>query len=178
MREILLIYSTVDGHTFKVTQTIADALQKAGCKITISDISDAKNLPLADFDMIVIGAAIRYGKHRPTVAQFVQAHRALLEEKPNAFFSVNLIARKIEKQTPDGNPYVRKFLKQTGWQPKLIAIFAGKLNYPQYPWFDRMMIRFIMKMTGGPTDPSTVQEFTDWDKVAAFAEQIASHGKR
>ena len=30
------------------------------------------------------------------------------------------------------------------------------------------MIRFIMLLTGGPTDPATVVEFTDWQRVEAF----------
>jgi menaquinone-dependent protoporphyrinogen oxidase len=36
------------------------------------------------------------------------------------------------------------------------------------------MIRFIMWMTKGPTDPSTVVEFTDWDRVDAFGERLAA----
>jgi menaquinone-dependent protoporphyrinogen oxidase len=35
------------------------------------------------------------------------------------------------------------------------------------------MIRFIMLVTGGPTDPTSVVEYTQWDKVDAFAGQIA-----
>jgi menaquinone-dependent protoporphyrinogen oxidase len=30
-----------------------------------------------------------------------------------------------------------------------------------------------MWMTGGPTDPKAVVEFTDWGKVEAFGELIA-----
>jgi menaquinone-dependent protoporphyrinogen oxidase len=35
------------------------------------------------------------------------------------------------------------------------------------------MIRLIMWMTKGPTDPQTTIEFTDWDKVDAFGHKIA-----
>jgi menaquinone-dependent protoporphyrinogen oxidase len=35
------------------------------------------------------------------------------------------------------------------------------------------MIRFIMLITDGPTDPSTVIEYTDWGQVEAFAHRIA-----
>jgi menaquinone-dependent protoporphyrinogen oxidase len=37
-----------------------------------------------------------------------------------------------------------------------------------YGFLDRTMIRFIMWMTKGPTDPNTNVEFTDWDQVAKF----------
>jgi menaquinone-dependent protoporphyrinogen oxidase len=35
------------------------------------------------------------------------------------------------------------------------------------------MIRLIMLMTKGPTDPATVIEFTDWTKVEAFGRVIS-----
>jgi len=36
------------------------------------------------------------------------------------------------------------------------------------------MIRLIMWMTKGPTDPTSTIEFTDWDKVDEFGRKIAS----
>jgi menaquinone-dependent protoporphyrinogen oxidase len=35
------------------------------------------------------------------------------------------------------------------------------------------MIRFIMWMTKGPTDPNTITEFTDWNKVEEFGQMVA-----
>jgi menaquinone-dependent protoporphyrinogen oxidase len=35
------------------------------------------------------------------------------------------------------------------------------------------MIRFIMWMTKGPTDPKAVVEFTDWSRVEAFGDEVA-----
>ena len=53
-------------------------------------------------------------------------------------------------------------------------MFAGKLDYPRYGFFDRQMIRFIMLMTKGPTDPAAVVEFTDWQRVEAFARDVCA----
>jgi menaquinone-dependent protoporphyrinogen IX oxidase len=41
-------------------------------------------------------------------------------------------------------------------------VFAGALRYPRYRWYDRFMIRLIMKMTGGETDTSKEVVYTDW----------------
>ena len=73
---------------------------------------------------------------------------------------------------PDTNPYLRKFLGQIAWKPTYLAVFAGKLDYPRYRPFDRFMIRLIMWMTKGPTDPNAVIEFTDWQQVEAFGRQV------
>jgi menaquinone-dependent protoporphyrinogen oxidase len=36
------------------------------------------------------------------------------------------------------------------------------------------MIRFIMWMTKGPTDPNAVVEFTDWEAVDALGHKIGA----
>jgi menaquinone-dependent protoporphyrinogen oxidase len=66
-------------------------------------------------------------------------NRQLLELKPNAFFSANIVARKPENSDPESNPYLRKFLRQIAWRPGKLAVFAGKLDYPRYGAFDRVI---------------------------------------
>lgn len=171
MAQILIVYSTTDGHTQKVCARIQDALQRQAHAVCLLPVAEAP-ADLSAFDKVVIGAAIRYGKHKPEVFDFVRRHRATLDARPSAFFTVNIVARKPEKNTPATNPYMKKFLLRTGWQPKVLGVFAGKLDYPRYRFIDRLMIRFIMLITDGPTDPATVAEFTDWQTVASFAGQV------
>ena len=172
MKKILIVYSTTDGHTRHISEYLQQILMPLGHTTVVLPLDQADGLDLSAFDTIVIGASIRYGKHQPQVSQFIQRHQSLLERKANAFFSVNIVARKPEKSQPDTNPYLRKFLREISWRPKLAAVFAGKLDYPRYRFFDRLMIRLIMWMTHGPTDPKAVIEFTDWLQVAAFGRQI------
>jgi menaquinone-dependent protoporphyrinogen oxidase len=172
MTNILLIYSTTDGHTRKICQRLQNVIVQRGDNATLHSVTDAEEVDLSSFDKIVIGASIRYGKHRPEVVDFINSNAQTLAAKPNAFFSVNVTARKPDKNTPETNPYMPKFLKQIRWQPKELAVFAGKIDYPRYRPFDRMMIRFIMWITKGPTDPNTVIEFTDWRAVEKFGYVI------
>ena len=58
-------------------------------------------------------------------------------------------------------------------QRKVACYFAGALRYPRYRWYDRFMIRLIMKMTGGETDTRKEVVYTDWSQVASFAREIA-----
>jgi menaquinone-dependent protoporphyrinogen oxidase len=143
-----------------------------GQRVTLVPLEQAAALNLANFERIVIGASIRYGHHPPHVAQFIAKHQTLLESRPSAFFSVNIVARKPNKNTPTTNPYLRKFLQSITWKPQLCAVFAGKLDYPRYGFFDRQMIRLIMLLTKGPTDPEAVVEYTDWVKVDAFGRAV------
>jgi len=174
MSRILLAYSTTDGHTGRICERLRQVIEQQGHSAEALLLGQADALDLAAFDAIVIGASIRYGKHQPQVAQFIARHQALLERKANAFFTVNIVARKPNKNRPDTNPYLLKFLRQISWKPKLLAVFAGKLDYPRYRFFDRLMIRFIMLITDGPTDPKAVIEFTDWSEVEAFGRRLAA----
>lgn len=173
MSNILVAYSTTDGHTPRICERLRQVMTQRGHSVTVTALAQADALDLSGFDQIVIGASIRYGKHKPQVAQFIARHQALLESKSNAFFTVNIVARKPEKNRPETNPYLIKFLRQITWKPKLLGVFAGKLDYPRYSFFDRLMIRFIMLMTNGPTDPKAVIEFTDWQQVEAFGQQLS-----
>ncbi|MDB4244617.1 menaquinone-dependent protoporphyrinogen IX dehydrogenase [Gammaproteobacteria bacterium] len=166
----LIIYSTTDGQTVSIAERIGRVLENS----KVISIADAKTLNLNDFETIVVGASIRYGKHKPEVYKFIKDNLEVLDVKKNAFFSVNVVARKPEKNTPDTNPYMQKFLELSKWSPKNLSVFAGKIDYPQYKFVDKQMIRFIMWMTKGPTDINGTFEFTDWKKVESFAKELKS----
>jgi len=174
--KIVFIYSTIDGHTLEICKRLQEIVEQQGHETTLVELTANSDVDVAPYDRIVIGASIRYGKHRPDVARFIERKTDELESKPSAFFSVNAVARKSDKRAPDTNPYVKKFLRSITWQPALIGIFAGKIDYPQYGFIDKTMIRFIMWITKGPTDPSGTFEFTDWDAVEAFGLEISAAG--
>lgn len=174
MSRILLVYSTTDGHTREICERIRKVVEQQGHALTLSPIERADRIDIGDFDMVVIGASIRYGRHARQVFEFMESRRRLLQTRPNAFFSVNLVARKPEKSQPHTNPYLKKFLRQLSWRPDELAVFAGKIAYPMYGFWDRQIIRLIMLITKGPTDPQAVVDFTDWDQVEAFGRKIGN----
>jgi len=174
MSEILIIYSTTDGHTLEICQRLQRLIEQQGHQVTLTSVDVAPNIQLESFDKIVIGASIRYGKHHKQVYDFIKSNEQILDSKPNAFFSVNVVARKPEKNQPETNPYLQKFLRQITWQPKQLAVFAGKIDYQRYRFRDRQMIRLIMWITKGPTDPETVIEFTDWKQVETFGQLLGN----
>lgn len=173
MARVLLLFSTTDGHTIRICERLKRVLEDHGHHATVVSIDGYSADDLSAFDKIIIGASIRYGRHSPEVFRFIDRHLSSLESKPNAFFSVNIVARKPAKNDPESNPYVRKFLKQTAWRPRQLGVFAGRLDYPKYGILDRFMIRLIMFITKGPTDITMAYEFTDWEKVQAFGALVS-----
>ena len=168
MKKILLTYSTVDGHTKTICEKILSYSKTSQVDILPID----RSINIKDYDTVVIGASIRYGKYRKEIFEFIKENEELLNSKDNAFFSVNVVARKENKNKPETNPYLIKFLNKISWQPKILDVFAGKIDYPKYKFLDKYAIKFIMWITKGPTDTSKVYEFTDWNRVKSFAEKL------
>ena len=167
----LIIYSSTDGHTKTICERITNFSNDKEL-VKIISLNEVSKLEISKFDKIIIGASIRYGKHSKELYKFIRSNKNILDRKSTTFFSVNVVARKSEKNTPETNPYIRKFLKISNWSPKKIAVFAGKVDYPKYGLFDRYIIKFIMFITNGPTDTSKSYEFTDWSKVDNFAREL------
>jgi menaquinone-dependent protoporphyrinogen oxidase len=172
MASILIVYSTTDGHTLTICKRLQRVIEQRTHRVKVVSINDEPCADLKLFDKIVIGASIRYGKHRPQVYDFIKRNEEVLESKPSAFFSVNVVARKPGKNRPETNPYIRQFQRKTSWKPGVLAVFAGKIDYQKYGFWDRHVIRLIMWMTQGPTHPNTVAEFTNWEEVEAFGRRV------
>ena len=174
---IFVLFASHDGQTRRIAETIALGLARRGLPVDLRDLAfdSPSRAELEDAPLVAVAAAIRYGFHLKAADRLLAQHHDLFVRRPPAVVSVNLTARKPGKDTPEGNAYLRKWLKRRRIRPVLAAAIAGKLDYPRYSRLDRFMIRLIMTITGGPTDPAAVVEYTDWDAVDAFAGRIADH---
>ena len=172
-RSVALYYATHDGHTRRIAERLAARLGESGIAAVPHDLVVAPTpADLQAASVVVLVAAVRYGRHLPQAERFLSAYRSLKMAPPLAFASVNLTARKPGKTTAEGNAYLRKSIVRHRLSPALAVAFAGRLDYRRYRWLDRQIIRFIMLLTGGPTNPSTSIEFTSWLAVDEFAAGI------
>lgn len=172
---MLLYYATRDGQARRIAERISSRLAEAGISACLQNLADTAPEPsaLQGDTPVVLVAAVRYGRHLPEADDFLERYSALAAQPPLVLLSVNLTARKPGKSTPEGNAYLRAIIRRRRLQPAIASAIAGRLDYPRYRWFDRQMIRFIMKLTGGPTDPAVQVEFTDWKQVDDLARRIA-----
>ncbi|WP_434357755.1 menaquinone-dependent protoporphyrinogen IX dehydrogenase [Parasalinivibrio latis] len=169
MRRVLMLHSSREGQTVKILRFMEQQLGKEfECELV--SLHDEPKVDISSYDKVIVGASIRYGHLNAKLYNFIRENQKALAQSDNAFFCVNLTARKPGKDIPENSAYIKKFLAKSSWQPKKIAVFAGALFYPRYRLFDRVMIRFIMKITGGETDTSKEVEYTDWGKVRAFCD--------
>lgn len=171
---ILVVYGTTHGHAAKVARRLADRFLALGEE---SVLANADHLPASvnprEFHAVVVGSSVTCGRHQRCVADFVAAHRDVLEERANAFFSVSgSAAGHADGDLAKARAYVDEFVCATGWRPTRTALVAGAIAYARYNPLLRWVIRRIAAKSGAPTDTSRDHEFTDWGAVDRFADAI------
>ena len=168
MIKTLALFSSVDGQTRKICQRIGEHI-KSDHDVTLIDIHGVTSVDLADYEKVILGGSVRYGKHRPDFERFLIEQSISLSTKKTLLFSVNATARKANKCSPSNNPYFIKLKHKTGIHADIEAVFAGKLHLANNSFFDRLMIKLIFKMSGEQIGDSEI-EFTDWDQVDRIAD--------
>jgi menaquinone-dependent protoporphyrinogen oxidase len=170
----LILYATTEGQTARIAERIAQTLRRRGHAAETSPAKEAPpGLEAARYDGVIVGASIHYGRHPAYLRSLVRSHRAALEARPGAFFSVSLSGGGPGAKPKAARRYLEVFLRQTGWQPQQTATFAGALRFSQYGAFKRMLMVVFVGLGGGDTDTSRDYEYTDWDAVERFAESFA-----
>lgn len=171
-KNILIIYDTVDWHTKKIVEFVKKELS-INWKNSISVyLGNEYPSDFTKFDKILIASSIRYGKILPSINKLVQQNYDVLNKMKTGFININLSARKEWKDTPETNIYTKKFFKKSLLKPKIIWVFAGKLDYSLYWFFDTIMIKLIMKITWWPTKTLEAIEYTNWEKLKEFTKKF------
>ena len=81
MQKTIIVYSSVDGHTKEICQKIASQLEH---QVDIVSVDD--NPMVEEYDQIIIGASIRYGKYRQSLFDFIDKNKNTIDTKKKCFF--------------------------------------------------------------------------------------------
>jgi menaquinone-dependent protoporphyrinogen oxidase len=167
---ILILHGSFDGQTRRIAERIAQVIERGRHQVRILPVQEGLvGRDIVWADAVIIGGAIRYGRHQRPLEVAVRENRALLEQKPNAFFSVCMSAAGPNAKPAIAHGYIDAFIQRTGWQPRQVGSFAGALQWSKYNLLIRLMMRIIVGMAGGDTDTSRDHEYTDWAAVERFA---------
>ena len=175
MKPILVLYASTHGHTAKIAARIAEALEHAGAAVDLRR-ADRKHDPSpSGYAAVIAGGSIHAGHHQRELVAWSRRHAASLSTMPSAFFSVSLSAADdTDEARAAARKYVDDFVEETGWTPRRTASFAGALQYLEYDFFTRLLIKMMMHKGGHPTDSSQDYDYTDWDAVRRFGGEVAA----
>ncbi len=167
----MIVYGSTEGHTRRVAEWIATTARNMGREVVLHDASTLEAPLDVDWDAAFVGASVHQGRHQTSVSDFVATHRAALERRPGAFFSVSLSAA-VDDTThqAEARAYVDAFLEETHWQPQATATFAGALRHAEYDYFKHLVLQLLAGQLGQGTVRAQDVDYTDWDAVTRFTQ--------
>jgi menaquinone-dependent protoporphyrinogen oxidase len=186
MKIIAVLYATREGQTRRIAERVAALLRTRGFTVIIHDVAvePPTGFNLACCMGAVVAASIHIGKHEKEMVAFVKEHHAELERMPCTFLSVSLsqagvedpaaTRRRRERATANVSKMIDEFLHRTRWNPAHVHPVAGALLYRRYLLPVRLMMRFIATLVGANTDTTRDHEYTDWQAVDRYANELAA----
>jgi menaquinone-dependent protoporphyrinogen oxidase len=172
MFRFLVIFGSTYGQTERVAQRIVSILRAAGHSVDAYKGDQLPGaLPLDRYDAFVVAASVLMGRHQAYIREFVRRHEDRLNAFPSAFVSVCGAAGGSPQEA---QKYVDAFRRETGWRPRLVRSFTGAVAYTRYAWWFRWYLKLISRRKGLPTDTSRDWDFTEWDEVDRFADELAT----
>ena len=174
MTRVLVLYGTAEGHTEDVVKTMIEAIAAGGHQVDLRAVENAPAEPRG-YSGVVVGSSIHMGQHHKDVVQWAATNHAALTELPSAFFQVSLSSAPAAdpKQRSEATTYVDGFIDKTGWHPDLVGLFGGALLYTRYGFAKRQLLKSIAKKGGLGTNTHRDYDYTDYDAVRHFGDDVA-----
>ena len=174
MARVLIVYSTSEGQTAKISHEMSGWLAAKGHEVEAHRVQDLPNpTNVGGFDAVIAGSSVHQGELDGALAHWASTNLRALGAAHSAFFSVSLSAAGGKKEDhAELRRITDSYLAAIGWKPEQVAFFAGALAYSQYGLVKRFIMQNIARKEGGGTDPSRDYEYTNWESVRHFAEDV------
>jgi menaquinone-dependent protoporphyrinogen oxidase len=170
---VLILFASRHGHTERIAARIAQNLCARSVPAHVQRVGDEAPAP-AGFAGVVIAGSVHAGSHQRELREYVALHRDELNRMTSAFISVSLTAADdTDEARATTGRLISDFIDATGWRPGLSLAVAGALQFEEYDFATRLVMRVIAKQHGADTRHDQV--FTDWEAVDAFAADLAEH---
>ncbi len=163
---VLIVYDSRLGSTAEVAAHIGSVLAEQGASVDVVRIDRVNDL--GQYDHVVIGSAIRYDCWLPEATAFVEANRDALSRVPVAlFFTCLALAGGSAKGERKAAGYAGQLRQLLPDAPDIqIGGFAGVLDPSRGPWWTRVLLRVISRVSGvAPGD------YRDWHAIRTWTHQ-------
>ena len=186
MNKVLIAYESEYGYTTQVANFIKEKLEDRGLEIVIVDVKRSENVevyPLEQYSGIILGLCISVSAFKNLKKTFFK--KDLAQYKDDSHFvavftnSPSYLVMLVEPES-SRDKYVKYMSKKLGFIPDACEEFKPVLDFTAFSPLasdDIKIFKFVSKrklIKGGiEVDLNGVNDFRDWDNIAAFANAFA-----
>lgn len=158
-KSILLAYATRFGSTQEVAETITVTLREARLDVDILPMQEVGTL--ANYDAVVLGAAIYNAKWNQEAHLFLSQHRESLSQLPVAIFTLGPLSPSAAAKRNSRRQLDSELAKYPWLKPVAVEIFAGKYDpsKPDLNFFERFL---------------PARDYRNWEAIRAWATGLSA----
>lgn len=162
---VLIAYASKYGSTKEVAEQVAATLRERGLTVEVMPAADVDDLGL--YRAIVLGAPFYIGKLLKDATAFLERHRAALQEKPVALFTLGPVS--ASEDMAEARQQLDNFLEKLGWlKPAAAEMFVGKFDPDALRGLDKL----VTKPKASPLHDLGMRDDRDWDAIRSWAESL------
>ena len=148
---VLVVYTSRHAQTKAIALALAEHFSRDGLTAELADADAGTVPPPADYETVVIGSAVRFGRHARSVVEYIGHHGDALAAMPAFLFSVG------------NDDDIGRMSRATGWQPTGSAVFEAVASD----------LRRLLHGLGGGVPSAAEASIADSLRVRDFALRIA-----
>ncbi|MEJ2125153.1 MAG: flavodoxin domain-containing protein [Alphaproteobacteria bacterium] len=143
-KSVLVAYASGFGTTVGVAEAVAETARRAGWLVHLANMGE--ELQPETFDLVILGAPIRYDRWFVEARNFVRHHYAALSQtRTTAFFTCLTLSRSNQASHDQAELYARKITALLpGTDAQRIGKFAGVLDFAKFPLVQRPIVWLLM----------------------------------
>jgi menaquinone-dependent protoporphyrinogen oxidase len=160
---VLVGYATRYGSTQEVAEAVASTLRECGLAVDIQPMRQVRTL--AEYNAVVLGAALYMFRWHKDARRFLSRHRQALAERPVAVFALGPTHDPHDEQEwQDSRAQLDKELAKFPWfTPVDLKMFGGE--------YDPAKLRFPINLLAGAEPASDLR---DWAAIRAWASSLTT----
>ena len=162
--QVLVAFATKYGATAEIAEKIGQVLRQVGLSVDVLPVDSISDLP--PYEAVVLGSAIYIGQWRKDAVKFLKANEKVLAERQVWLFSSGPAGEGDPVEILNGwrIPKAQQQIVER-IQPRDIALFHGNVDIKKLNPIEKWMLNNVK---------SPVGDFRDWDKITAWATEIAN----
>jgi menaquinone-dependent protoporphyrinogen oxidase len=155
---LLVAVASRHGATREIGSFLATRLRESGFRVDVKDVTD--DLAVGNYDAVILGSAVYYGRWLPSARDFAERHSATLSRRLVWLFSCGPLGDPALPSEPsaDGERIQDDILARD------LVVFAGRLEPAALKVRERAVVRVVGAAPG---------DFRDWDAIRVWADEIA-----